>query len=238
MAFIGNLQKISDTIWELPASYKQGMRVPARIYRDGKAGARDGRTACYEQVDQRRHCCPASRLCVLHAGWPLGLRIPDRRRGGHGSGQRRHLARRHRLRHQLRHAPGATNLTCDEVRDRIYTKLSICSLQARARRRGQRGFLKLAHERFPRLGRARRALVRGTRLRLAGRPAHTEESGCIPARMHRRVSDRAVERGYNQVGTLGSRQPLPRDPGRPAGARVRTQSSPQDRDHDRRSRWW
>jgi tRNA-splicing ligase RtcB len=31
MAIIENLQKISDTIWELPASYKNGMRVPARI---------------------------------------------------------------------------------------------------------------------------------------------------------------------------------------------------------------
>jgi hypothetical protein len=31
MAIIDKLQKISDTIWELPATYKEGMRVPARI---------------------------------------------------------------------------------------------------------------------------------------------------------------------------------------------------------------
>jgi tRNA-splicing ligase RtcB len=31
MAIIDQLKKISDTIWELPASYKEGMRVPARI---------------------------------------------------------------------------------------------------------------------------------------------------------------------------------------------------------------
>src|SRR5436190_5667107 len=31
MAIIDNLQKISDTVWELPATYKNGMRVPARI---------------------------------------------------------------------------------------------------------------------------------------------------------------------------------------------------------------
>ena len=31
MAIIDNLQKISDTVWELPSSYKEGMRVPARI---------------------------------------------------------------------------------------------------------------------------------------------------------------------------------------------------------------
>ena len=33
MAIIDSLQKISDTIWELPATYKQGMRVPARSCR-------------------------------------------------------------------------------------------------------------------------------------------------------------------------------------------------------------
>ena len=31
MAIIDSLQRISDTIWELPATYKEGMRVPARI---------------------------------------------------------------------------------------------------------------------------------------------------------------------------------------------------------------
>ena len=31
MPIIDSLEKISDTIWELPATYKQGMRVPARI---------------------------------------------------------------------------------------------------------------------------------------------------------------------------------------------------------------
>jgi tRNA-splicing ligase RtcB len=31
MAIIDNLQKISDTVWELPPSYKEDMRVPARI---------------------------------------------------------------------------------------------------------------------------------------------------------------------------------------------------------------
>jgi len=31
MAIIDNLEKISDTVWELPPNYKDGMRVPARI---------------------------------------------------------------------------------------------------------------------------------------------------------------------------------------------------------------
>ena len=32
MAIMNVIQKVSDTVWELPVSYKQGMRVPARIY--------------------------------------------------------------------------------------------------------------------------------------------------------------------------------------------------------------
>src|SRR5215813_8437070 len=31
MAIIDSLRKVSDTVWELPAAYKDGMRVPARI---------------------------------------------------------------------------------------------------------------------------------------------------------------------------------------------------------------
>jgi tRNA-splicing ligase RtcB len=31
MAIIDSLKKISDTVWELPATYKEGMRVPSRI---------------------------------------------------------------------------------------------------------------------------------------------------------------------------------------------------------------
>jgi hypothetical protein len=31
MAIVDNMQRISDTVWELPPSYKQGMRVQARI---------------------------------------------------------------------------------------------------------------------------------------------------------------------------------------------------------------
>src|SRR6478672_3424215 len=49
MAFIDNLQKISNTIWELPASYKQGMRVPARIIATEKL-MRDMDEAVYQQI--------------------------------------------------------------------------------------------------------------------------------------------------------------------------------------------
>jgi hypothetical protein len=49
MAIIESLQKISDTVWELPATYKQGMRVPARIVATEKL-VREMDEAVYQQI--------------------------------------------------------------------------------------------------------------------------------------------------------------------------------------------
>ena len=43
------MRKISDTVWEIPASYKEGMRVPARIYGTGKL-LREMDEAVYDQI--------------------------------------------------------------------------------------------------------------------------------------------------------------------------------------------
>src|SRR4030066_2530455 len=49
MAVHKTLERISDTVWELPASYKEGMRVPARIYGTEKLiQEMDG--AVYDQI--------------------------------------------------------------------------------------------------------------------------------------------------------------------------------------------
>src|SRR3984893_19599949 len=49
MAVIDSLEKISDTVWELPATYKHGMRVPARIIWTEKL-VREMDEAVYEQI--------------------------------------------------------------------------------------------------------------------------------------------------------------------------------------------
>src|SRR5262245_4184872 len=43
------LQRLSETLWEIPVSYKEGMRVPARIYATEKLIA-EMDEAVYEQV--------------------------------------------------------------------------------------------------------------------------------------------------------------------------------------------
>ena len=79
-------------------------RAGARLCqcRDARAGARRGRACAGPQCG-----APAGdrRLLAGDARYPLGLRLPDRRRRRDRSGAgRRDLARRRRLRHQLRRA--------------------------------------------------------------------------------------------------------------------------------------
>src|SRR2546421_10801859 len=49
MAITDTLQKISDTVWELPATYKEGMRVPARIVAAEKL-VREMEEGVYQQI--------------------------------------------------------------------------------------------------------------------------------------------------------------------------------------------
>ncbi len=43
------LKKISDTVWEIPPTFKAGMRVPARIYATEKL-AREMDMQVYDQI--------------------------------------------------------------------------------------------------------------------------------------------------------------------------------------------
>src|SRR5882762_11175612 len=49
MTIIDSLRKISETVWELPPTYKQGMRVPARIVATEKL-VREMEEAVYQQI--------------------------------------------------------------------------------------------------------------------------------------------------------------------------------------------
>src|SRR6185437_15178295 len=49
MPIIDSLQKISDTVWELPATYKENMRVPARIIATEKL-VHEMDEAVYQQI--------------------------------------------------------------------------------------------------------------------------------------------------------------------------------------------
>jgi len=203
MAVIDNLQKISDTVWELPPSYKAGMRVPARIIATEKL-VREMDEAVYQQISNVATLPGIARyaLCMPdgHSGYgfPIGgVAAMDVYEGGVIS-------------------PGGigfdincgmrlitTNLTLEDVQphlkeivDRLFQRVPAGV--------GTHGFLKLSHNEF------RDLVEKGARwcverdLGWQEDLEFTEENGCIAGADASKISDRAVERGYNQVGTLGS----------------------------------
>jgi tRNA-splicing ligase RtcB (3'-phosphate/5'-hydroxy nucleic acid ligase) len=203
MAIIDNLQKISDTVWELPATFKEGMRVPARIIATEKL-VREMDEAVYQQISNVATLPGIARyaLCMPdgHSGYgfPIGgVAAMDVHEGGVIS-------------------PGGigfdincgmrlitTNLTVEDVQpclkeivDRLFQRVPAGV--------GTHGFLKLSHNEF------RDLVERGARwcierdLGWQEDLELTEENGCIAGADASKISERAVERGYNQVGTLGS----------------------------------
>ena len=202
MAIPAALGKISDTVWELPRTYKEGMRVPARIYATEKL-LREMDAGVFEQVTNVA-CLPGIlnyAFCMPDGHWGYGFPIggvaamdPEEgviSPGGIGfdinCGMRLVL----------------TNLTLDEVRPRLHTLVDQLFYRVPAGV-GSHGFVKLSHDEFCSVA------EHGSRWCLQNGYAwpedleRTEEGGCFPGADPSKISVRAIDRGYNQIGTLGS----------------------------------
>ena len=88
MAIPHEIKKISETVWELPPTYKQGMRVPARIIATEKL-VREMDEAVYEQISNVATLPGITRyaLCMPdgHSGYgfPIGgVAAMDGQEGG------------------------------------------------------------------------------------------------------------------------------------------------------------
>ncbi len=202
MAIFERLRKVSDTVWELPVSYKAGMQVPARIYGTEKI-VKDMDTAVFEQITNVASLpgIVNHALCMPdgHSGYgfPIGgVAAMDTGTGvisPGGIGFDINCGMRLVL----------TNLTLDEVRPRL--KRLVDRLYERVPAGvGSTGFLAVTRAEFRRITEegARWCVDRGygweEDLEL------TEESGCIAGADPDLASARAVDRGFNQIGTLGS----------------------------------
>jgi tRNA-splicing ligase RtcB len=203
MAIIDQLQKISETVWELPMTYKGGMRVPARIIATEKL-VREMDEAVYEQISNVATLPGSTRyaLCMPdgHSGYgfPIGgVATMDVHEGGvispGGIGFDINCGMRLVI----------TNLTVEDAQphlhqivDRLYERVPAGV--------GSHGFLKLSRQDF------RNVVEQGARWCIEHGYGweedleFTEENGCISGADASKISERAVERGYNQVGTLGS----------------------------------
>lgn len=202
MATVKDFKKISDTIWELPPGYKEGMRVPARIYATQKlleemdAGVVEQVTnvATLPGIVEYAFCMPDGHWGY---GFPIGgVAAMDAKAGvispggiGFDINCGMRLVR--------------TGLTYDEVKPHLRTLIDRLFARVPAGV-GSTGFIKLSQSEF------RHAVEAGARW--AVKNGHgweedlelTEDRGCIAGADATKVSSKAVERGFKQIGTLGS----------------------------------
>jgi len=202
MSLPPQLRKISDTIWELPISYKDGMLVPARIIAPEsllvgmEAGVFDqaANVACLPGILNYSYCMPDGHWGY---GFPIGgVAAFDPATGvisPGGIGFDINCGMRLCL----------TTLTEEEVRPRI-RELVDQLFFAIPTGVGCTGFVRCSRSTF------RRVIERGScwclenGLALTEDLEMTEEGGCFEGADTDTCSDKAVERGYDQIGTLGS----------------------------------
>lgn len=203
MATMDVIERISDTVWELPVSYKEGMRVPARIYGTEKL-IREMDEAVYDQITNVATLPGITKyaLCMPDGHWGYGFPIGgvaamDVNEGGvispGGIGFDINCGMRLLT----------SNLTYDEVKPHIRELVDLLYQQVPAGV-GSTGFLKISKREF------REVVEQGARWCVRNGYGWkedlelTEESGCIEGADTSKISDKAVDRGFKQIGTLGS----------------------------------
>jgi tRNA-splicing ligase RtcB len=202
MALAKDLKRIDDALWEIPPTSKSGMRVPARIYATKKL-IESMDEGVFEQVTNvatlpgiinYAFCMPDGHTGY---GFPIGgtaafdMETGVISPGGIGfdinCGMR--LVK--------------TDLEFDEVKSRLRELIEKLFERVPAGVGGS-GFIKLSKDEFKNLVEqgSRWCLKRGF-----GRQEdldRTEEGGCISGADASKISQKAIDRGYKQVGTLGS----------------------------------
>ncbi len=202
MALPKEIKKVSETVWELPITSKPGMRVPARIYATEKL-IREMDAGVFDQVTNVATLPGILKyaFCMPDGHWGYGFPI-----GGVAAMDVDHGVI----------SPGGigfdvncgmrlvlTNLTHEEVKPRLRELVDRLFDRVPAGV-GSTGFLKISQDEF------RNLVEQGARWCVNngyGWPQdleRTEEEGCISGADATKISDRAVKRGFKQVGTLGS----------------------------------
>ena len=201
MATAGCAQ-INENLWEIPRSYKQGMRVPVRIYAskqlldsmDASVFEQATNVATLPGIVGYSFCMPDG-----HSGYgfPIGGAAAFDTETGvispGGIGFDINCGMR----------LVATSLTWEEVQpvlhrlvDRLFVRIPAGV--------GAKGPLELSRSEFRTLSEKGMKWCLKNGYAIQEDLERTEENGCIKDADASKVSERAVERGYKQIGTLGS----------------------------------
>lgn len=202
MSLPSGIIKINETVWEIPISFKSGMRVPARIFgteklireMDSAVFEQAANVACLPGIQEYSYCMPDG-----HSGYgfPIGgVAAMDPKTGvisPGGIGFDINCGVRLVL----------TNLTYDEVKPQIH-KLVDSLFYRIPTGVGCSGFVKISQKEFLEV------IEQGSKWCLKKGFAWkedlelTEEGGCFVGADSGKVSQKAIERGFDQIGTLGS----------------------------------
>ena len=202
MKSVEGMKQVSEVSWEIPPSFKQGMKVPARIYAS-KTLLENMDSGVFDQVTNVA-CLPGIVRCayaMADAHWGYGFPIGgvaafDTEKGvispggvGFDVNCGMRLIR--------------TNLRVSEVRPRIkeLVDLIYTLVPVGVGARSAQGFAESQIGDITSLG------VRWCAehdLAWDDDPEHVEEGGCIKGADIGKVSREAIKRGINQFGTLGS----------------------------------
>lgn len=202
MPDLEKLEKISGVIWELPVSFKPGMRVPARIFAtpelissfDNSVFDQVSNVAFLPGINRFSFCMPDG-----HSGYgfPIGgVAAMDTQYGVISPG-----GIGFDINCGIRLL--TTGLTLEDIKPRIKTLIDRLYQRVPAGV-GSKGFIKLSRSDF------RSIVEQGAVWCIRngyGWPEDlelTELNGCITGADIKAVSEKAIDRGLDQVGTLGS----------------------------------
>lgn len=202
MAQTSSFKQISDVSWEIPATYKQGMRVPAKIYATKKLlEAMDN--GVIEQVTNVA-CLPGivrRAYAMADAHWGYGFPIGgvaafDVEKGvispggiGFDINCGMRLIR--------------TNLSLEEVKPKIKELVDLIFRLVPAGV-GVKGFLRVTESEFDEIMKYGVKWCAENGHAWEDDPSHVEEGGFIKGGDPSKVSRQARSRGIEQLGTLGS----------------------------------
>ena len=197
------LKKIDDYRWEIPREFMPGMRVPGRIICDEKL---------LETVRKDQALLQVANVAHLPGIVNYSLAMPDIH-WGYGApigGVAAIDAQEGVI------SPGAigfdincgvrlmtTNLTAEEVQPKLRTLIAalFSDIPCGA---GMSGKIRLSRKDAPRAMTQGSRWVIGQGHGVAADLEHTESQGCLEGADPAAVSERALERGHDQLGTLGS----------------------------------
>jgi len=196
------IKKISDVLWELPVTFSEGMKVPARIFGTEKI-LEDMETTVFQQAANVAKLPGVIKysFCMPDGHWGYGFPIGGVAAMDPNNGVISPGGIGFDINCGMRLV--TTNLTLNEVQPKLKTLVDKLFREIPSGV-GGKGFLKLSRNEFRRLVKQGAAWCVKNGFGWEEDLERTEEKGCMPNADSRDVSEKAIDRGFKQIGTLGS----------------------------------